>query len=295
MSGGRYAAYVERNLDVRMRSDDGEWVAVCPFHADTRPSLSINVDSGLWLCFSCGAKGNMVRLQRHFGGQPVEYTLDGLDRSLADLERPPEDVCKRPVSWLAQWPMTAEGAEWLDARGITAEDRATWRLGWDVAEQAVTIPLWALDGEHVLGVIRRKLRPAAHQPKYRYPAGFRISHYLFGAHRLVNRDHIDTLVLVEGSLDAMRVRRHHVAAVLGSSVSPTHVRLLRVLAPKRIVLAFDNDPAGRHAVQRAIRLLRGHRLVVPTAWHERKDPGDMTDDEIDSLVESSISALDWVC
>jgi len=30
----------------------------CIFHSDSRPSLSINTENGLYNCFSCGAKGN---------------------------------------------------------------------------------------------------------------------------------------------------------------------------------------------------------------------------------------------
>jgi len=29
----------------------------CPFHVDTRPSLSVHMDKGAFRCFSCGAKG----------------------------------------------------------------------------------------------------------------------------------------------------------------------------------------------------------------------------------------------
>ena len=32
----------------------------CPFHDDTRPSLSINLEEGWYRCFSCGAKGGGI-------------------------------------------------------------------------------------------------------------------------------------------------------------------------------------------------------------------------------------------
>lgn len=36
----------------------GQWVSVCCcFHEDTRPSLSLNLVSGGFCCFACGAKG----------------------------------------------------------------------------------------------------------------------------------------------------------------------------------------------------------------------------------------------
>jgi hypothetical protein len=39
----------------------GEWrSAVCPFHDDTRPSLSVNIKSGAYRCFACAAHGGDV-------------------------------------------------------------------------------------------------------------------------------------------------------------------------------------------------------------------------------------------
>lgn len=32
----------------------------CPFHRDRKPSMSINVDTGLWNCFGCNAHGDLV-------------------------------------------------------------------------------------------------------------------------------------------------------------------------------------------------------------------------------------------
>ena len=34
------------------------YVAVCPFHNDTNPSMNISVDKQIYKCFSCGAGGN---------------------------------------------------------------------------------------------------------------------------------------------------------------------------------------------------------------------------------------------
>lgn len=57
----------------------GKWEASCPFHADRGPSLSIDVDKGLWHCFGCEA-----------GGDALTYVMlrEGLDfaAALAHLE-----------------------------------------------------------------------------------------------------------------------------------------------------------------------------------------------------------------
>ena len=40
---------------------NGAWKkTICPFHEDTRPSLSVHLEIGAFKCFSCGAKGGDV-------------------------------------------------------------------------------------------------------------------------------------------------------------------------------------------------------------------------------------------
>ena len=36
--------------------------AICPFHADTNPSLSFDDDKGVFHCFGCGEKGKVLTL-----------------------------------------------------------------------------------------------------------------------------------------------------------------------------------------------------------------------------------------
>ena len=38
-----------------------QWTGLCPFHADTRPSLDVNPDKQLWVCRACGAGGDAIR------------------------------------------------------------------------------------------------------------------------------------------------------------------------------------------------------------------------------------------
>ena len=36
------------------------YFGLCPFHDDTRPSLSINMEKGWYRCHACGAKGGGI-------------------------------------------------------------------------------------------------------------------------------------------------------------------------------------------------------------------------------------------
>lgn len=40
----------------------------CPFHQDSKPSCSVHKINGLFLCFSCGASGSIIKLISHLAG-----------------------------------------------------------------------------------------------------------------------------------------------------------------------------------------------------------------------------------
>ena len=44
------------------------FTAICPFHADTNPSLSINPEKNIFKCFVCGAGGDSINFVRRYTG-----------------------------------------------------------------------------------------------------------------------------------------------------------------------------------------------------------------------------------
>ncbi len=50
-----YSFYIE---DYKIRRD--ELIGLCPFHEEDTPSFNANLETGLYKCFGCGAKGNVT-------------------------------------------------------------------------------------------------------------------------------------------------------------------------------------------------------------------------------------------
>lgn len=46
---------------VTLRPSGKEQIALCLFHADKNPSMSVNEDKGLFHCFACGTSGDVIR------------------------------------------------------------------------------------------------------------------------------------------------------------------------------------------------------------------------------------------
>lgn len=57
------------------KQSGSQFIALCPFHDDTKPSLSINIE-GLYYCHTCGAKGNAVDFAKHFNENPKPFYSD---------------------------------------------------------------------------------------------------------------------------------------------------------------------------------------------------------------------------
>jgi DNA primase len=89
------------------------------------------------------------------------------------------------------------------------------------------------------------------------------------------------LVLVEGLIDVHKLRSEglaNVAAVGGARVQPGAVIRLRRLGFDSVVLAFDNDAAGREGVSRAVEAISRSnnapalRVLEPKLLADAKDP-----------------------
>ena len=50
-----FSKYIE---DYTIRRN--ELICLCPFHAEDTPSFNANLETGIYHCFGCGAKGNAV-------------------------------------------------------------------------------------------------------------------------------------------------------------------------------------------------------------------------------------------
>ena len=57
------------SLGVTLKPKGKGFVARCPWHEDTEPSLSVDREKGLYHCFGCGESGDVVSLVQKFRGR----------------------------------------------------------------------------------------------------------------------------------------------------------------------------------------------------------------------------------
>lgn len=290
-----YERWLDSVLDVKSKSGK-EWTALCPFHGDTNPSLSVNVDKGLWICYSCGLSGNSRQLAQRFldlgiNTEPEEeIDLDELIAELDAVEKPLYTVLEESYLNLFH-----DGHPYWRKR-LRGRTIRKWQLGYDPLTHSVTIPARTHRGE-LLGVIRRSLMRGPSN-KYKYPKDVDIrTRTLWGAWKVTKPE----VVLTEGSVDAMRVWEagYQAVAQLGSALNKNQVRIMEEIGVQKLVLFYDNDAAGHNAFNRALETKDG----LPTALadspilvykvryrpndSDKVDPGNLPHMRIADMVESA--------
>lgn len=293
-----------------------EWLVMCPFHDNrTTPSCCINVSKGLFICYSCGEKGDIHKLSAKLGSPAREvYDLKGTRKAVRSLRRSltaehDDTVKSHPERWLDQYDGEERYEKW-GTRGITADTVDHVRLGYApfTTEKygrldSLTIPIRDVNN-NVMGIIRRVFGDMPDGQRYFYPRGFKISWHLFNVYDAsLNED--SPLVITEGSIDCLLMQQAGFASValLGANLHPHQRTILRTMPHDDIVLMLDYDKPGRQAAWKiAPMLLEDGFNVKMAALPKRnraqekngrkiKDAGDMSQRQRVQAIEKAKSYI----
>jgi DNA primase len=139
------------------------WVGLCPFHAEKTPSFSINGELGLYYCFGCGAKGDVITFVREVEHLDFAAAVERLaakagislryDDAVTSRERQRRErlleAMRAAVDWYHQRLLAAPDAgrarAYLRSRGYDREVVARFKLGWapdewDALARALALP-----------------------------------------------------------------------------------------------------------------------------------------------------------
>ena len=129
-----------------------EFVGICPFHDDSKPSMTVSPAKQFYYCFSCGAGGNSIKFLMEFQRQsfsevvldlarryqlPVE-TVDGPQQERLKQQLSRRDKLHRALSLASGWfraqLRTAAGADALhylrQTRGLSETTLDQFELGY---------------------------------------------------------------------------------------------------------------------------------------------------------------------
>jgi len=124
------------------------WVGLCPFHAEKSPSFSVNGEEGLYYCFGCGAKGDVITFVREIEHLEFAEAVERLagragiqiayDDAAVSKERQRRGVLVDAMIGAVEWyhQRLLSGRDGAGARaylrdlGYDGDTVRTYRLGW---------------------------------------------------------------------------------------------------------------------------------------------------------------------
>ena len=148
---------------VQLKRVGRRWVGLCPFHAEKSGSFSVNQEQGLYYCFGCGAKGDVITFVReieHLDFAPAVEKLAatcGVNLRYTDADEGKRrkqkaellEAVARAVDWyherLLSAPDAAPARGYLRSRGLSGDEVRRYKLGWapegwDVLAKALRLP-----------------------------------------------------------------------------------------------------------------------------------------------------------
>ena len=148
----------------QLRRSGQRWVGLCPFHGEKTPSFSVNQELGLYYCFGCQAKGDVITFVREiehldFVGA-VEWLAGRAGITLRYTDKDEGEGRKRrgtagrghgagrrvvPRAAARRLPTPRRPAATCASAGSTATRSARYQLGWapddwDALVKALRLP-----------------------------------------------------------------------------------------------------------------------------------------------------------
>jgi DNA primase len=296
----------------KIKASGGNVICTCPFHAEKMPSFGVEINDGgpsRWNCFGCGKSG-----QTEFGLVAAYKAATGTD--LSEYAKKPRRFVEtkydpsirtgayRVGNWAKQGTATFDVGEferfirdgipqYAVERGITREQAAKWRLGFDSGQQRLWIPVFDSKGVMV-GWSGRSILIDAKVPKYMHAPGFDKESYLYGEEFLCTEQKVAHLS--EGFFDVWAMDRAGVKncfAFMGAGVGAGQLFKLAKWAKKVFLYPHNDKPdektgkrAGDEIAEKWRTALRslGISVYVLHVPQTRKDIGDCSPEEIREII-----------
>jgi len=224
----------------------GEHDVPCPLCGDgKRESLSVNMDSGLWICHRCNSAGKLIEFGNKSGSRRVRSWRHYQEKAPPSAENC--DVVKVGVRAIYETP----GETYLEGRGISAHTAADYgvryfndwfgrgavlfqgrdRQGNRIAVQGRYIQAFAGASHRTAGICRRAVFAKPNCWEY------------------------DPLVLVESPIDALSLAECSFPAVALFGAGNRPAWLPSVCRGRHVLVGLDADEGGDKGAEELIEVL----------------------------------------
>lgn len=271
-----------------LRKNGANFNAICPFHQDTKPSLTVSPSKQIYHCFACGAGGDAIKFVSEYKKLDFEATCEEIAEILNfSLVTGGNGYVKKDYSLLEDVKNRYKNGvfkviDYLKERGINEESIVKFELGYgesldDIGFETrrefnlnafsgrLIFPIKTRSGK-VVGFGGRYLGDKKDVAKYinsPQSAIFNKSSLLYGID--LAKEHIiktRECVVCEGYMDAIAAHQigvKNTVATLGTALTKEHLAQI-VKYGASVTLFFDKDKAGKAAARKAAELLLLNRM-----------------------------------
>jgi DNA primase len=308
-------------LDQFKRSGDS-LSGPCPIHGGTNPTqFRASISKNCWNCFSeCKGGGNVLdfvarkenvsihkaaRLLCEWFSLPAETEKKNGERrrdakqqssNTAELNNHPpkarsasaqEANVNKPLGFELQ-NLDAKHP-YLAERGLDESTVNEFGLGFCAKGSMagrIVIPIHNPAGQLVAYSGRWPGEPPKDTAKYKLPVGFKKSLEVFNLRRAIREPVNRPLLIVEGFFGCIHLWQlgyKRVVALMGSSISPSQVELIREHTSRQsqVIILLDEDDAGRIGREEVVQALSPFVFVRQCAFAEEgRQPEDLTQVEL---------------
>lgn len=295
-----------------------ELKAECPFkelhesQTDNNPSLTINLEKGVYYCNTCHSKGNAHTMLKHLYKIENDEAWFQMGDALkiprpdgAKPTRPEIEVGLVQEYHQALMQLTGPIRDMLrERRGLTDDTLKQFQLGWD--GERITMPIY---DEYNTLVNFRRYKWNSTEDNWKvlnYVDEFQNTYgevRIYGIDRVLNTS-LDYVVWSEGELDRICAEQHGFPTACPTSgagtLRPEWIKYFR--NKKRVYLAQDNDEAGRIATTKLCEKLYHVVDVYVIQWPEDfPKKGDITDfftkcgqtsEDFQALLDNAVKYVD---
>jgi DNA primase len=247
---------------------------VNPDHEDSNPSMRVDRLTGVYHCFSCGTKGNLLREYGH-----VPSVLDVKSKSIK------EKIQRLLTSSLVIPP----GAMpfFHEHRGISQKVYEKFEAFTHTDHEGrIMFPIRNYSG-NIYAFLGRYIHSSA-SPKYKvYPDNTSLN--LYPTKPAVYKG---SVILVEGLFDLLNLYEHGLKNVItGFGTSTLYKRANQMLEPyyilgvTKVYIMFDGDKAGNTAAEKLVKTIHDKYNPEVIILPEGTDPGSLDGSMIQQIKE----------
>jgi len=298
------------HVRLNMKGERATGYCPLPTHQGKRrsPSFSVHLDRGIWQCFGCHAKGNVLDFCARMEGFNPDHSHELRKAALkireifflkgfnsGDRKRV---IVNEPIDF--ELKTLDPDHPYLKERGFTNETIRHFGLGFcnrGMLKGRVAIPLHDPKGRLVgyAGRLTKDDEITDRDPKYLFPGTrekdsvtleFRKSLLLYNSHRITAP--VDHLCVVEGFPSTWwlwQAEYRNAVALMGSSCSDEQGKLIVDLVKPdgKVWLMPDGNEAGRLCALSTLERISPHRFVRWIRISADRQPTDCPADEIARL------------